>query len=163
MLIRPARVDDVHVLYELLRESAAEQGGLQSLCATPENLTEDGFGPAPRFEALLADVDGAAVGLVLYHYIYSTWTSRNNLYVEDLYVRPGFRRQGAAREMMRALARVGGEESCQRMIWLVLRNNPAVRFYRGLGAVAMEEWMPMDLKAPAIDSLMQPIALEDKR
>ncbi|HZU22244.1 MAG TPA: GNAT family N-acetyltransferase [Terriglobales bacterium] len=153
MLIRPASPHDAAAIYSLLCESAHEQGGEESLCASEQNLVQDGFGPQPAFWVLVAEEEGRAIGLALYFFIYSTWTSRKGLYLEDLYVRPEFRRRGVARRLMRALAQAAKQNGCGRMIWLVLRSNPAVGFYQGLGAEALEHWMPMQMKQQEIDSL----------
>src|SRR5579863_8819179 len=156
MIVRQATVEDVPALYQMLRDSAMEQGGAQSLCATPENLVEDGFGVSPRFHAFLAEDNHDPIGLALYFFIYSTWSSRNGLYVEDLYVRPGYRNRGVARELMRHLAAAARRQHCGRMTWLVLRTNPAVKFYANLGAVALDSWMPMEMKAGEIDGWTMP-------
>jgi len=153
--VRAASLKDVHSIYIMLRESALEQGSVESLCATEENLEKDGFGREPRFKVLIAEQNGETVGLGLYFFIYSTWTSRNGLYLEDLYVKPEFREQGIARDLMRHLARVANENHCGRMIWLVLRKNPAVKFYKRVGAVSLEEWMPMQMKSAEIESLIR--------
>jgi GNAT superfamily N-acetyltransferase len=152
-VFRRATPADVPAICALLRESAREQGSEESLCATEENLVEDGFGEHPRFQVLIAEQDGEVVGLALYFFIYSTWTSRNGVYLEDLYVRPEFRRHGIARQLMSELARIAKDNGCGRMIWLVLRDNPAVKFYKHLGAAALEDWMPMQMKAEEIESL----------
>jgi GNAT superfamily N-acetyltransferase len=151
--VRSASSKDAASIFTMLRESAREQGSVESLCATEENLIEDGFGPKPKFYILIAEQNGERVGLALYFFVYSTWTSRNGLYLEDLYVRPEFRKQGIARELMRHLARVAKENHCGRMIWLVLRNNPAVKFYKRMGALALEDWMPMQMKSAEIEAL----------
>ncbi|MBV8207228.1 MAG: GNAT family N-acetyltransferase [Acidobacteria bacterium] len=130
----------------MLRASAVEQGGLASFCATKQNLAEDGFGPGPRFHVLLASAGGKPAGLALYFYIYSTWTSRNGLYLEDLYIKPRYRKQGLARALMERLQAIAVENGCGRMMWLVLRDNPAVGFYRSIGAAALKDWMPMQMK-----------------
>src|SRR5215469_6330239 len=155
MNVRCAIFEDVAEIHSMLRASASEQGSVESLCATEENLIDDGFRREPKFQVLIAEQNGEAMGLALYFFIYSTWTSRNGLYLEDLYVRPEFRKQGIARELMRHLARVAKENHCGRMIWLVLRDNPAVKFYRRLGAAALEEWMPMQMKSAEIEALIR--------
>jgi len=155
MNVRCAIFEDVAEIHTMLRASASEQGSVESLCATEENLIDDGFSREPKFQVLIAEQNGEAVGLALYFFIYSTWTSRNGLYLEDLYVRPEFRKQGIARELMRHLARVAKDNHCGRMIWLVLRNNPAVKFYQRLGAAALEEWMPMQMNSAEIEALIR--------
>ena len=153
--VRPATSGDVPDIYVMLRASAREQHGEESLCATKENLIRDGFGDSPRFHVLIAEQDGKAVGLALYFFIYSTWTSRNGLYLEDLYVKPEYRKQGVAQALMQELAHVAKQNGCGRMMWLVLRQNPAVKFYRRLGAAALEDWMPMQMKTAEIEALAQ--------
>lgn len=153
--VRAASPNDVHSIYLMLRESAVEQGSQESLCATEDNLIEDGFGREPRFQVLIAEQNGEAIGLALYFFIYSTWTSRNGVYLEDLYVKPEFRKQGVARGLIQQLARVAQENHCGRMMWLVLRNNPAVKFYQRLGAAALAEWMPMQMKSAEIEALIR--------
>ena len=153
MTIRPTTIADVPTIYSMLRASAAEQGGLDKLCVGEASLREDGFGAAPRFQVVLAEVNGKAVGLALYFFIYSTWISSNGLYLEDLYVAPEFRRAGVARALMQHLARAAEENGCGRMIWLVLRNNPAVKFYERIGAEAGADWMPMHITGPALKEL----------
>ena|SRR5437762_7718966 len=137
----------------MLRASSEEQGGLDHLCATEDNLREDGFGPEPRFHVAIAEVNGEAAGLALYFFIYSTWTSRNGVYLEDLFVWPQFRRKGVARALMQHLAKVAVDSRCGRMIWLVLRANPAVRFYESVGAAALAEWMPMQITGERLRQL----------
>lgn len=138
-VIRPARETDAAVIYEMLRKSAIEQGGEQSLCVTPENLMEDGFSANPRFSCLIAEVDGDPAGLALYFFIYSTWTSRRNLYLEDLYVKPEYRRQGIARLLMEAVKREAGGAPIR---WVALRHNEAASaFYASLGAEPLEDWV----------------------
>jgi GNAT superfamily N-acetyltransferase len=140
----------------MLRASSAEQGGLDHLCVTEDNLREDGFGPEPRFHVAIAEVNGEPAGLALYFFIYSTWTSRNGIYLEDLFVWPQFRRQGVARGLMQHLAQVAVENGCGRMIWLVLRTNPALRFYESVGADALGEWMPMQITGERLRELAAP-------
>jgi GNAT superfamily N-acetyltransferase len=152
--IRDARIDDVADMFAMLRASAEEQGGLDQFCVDEDSLRADGFGPAPRFAALLAEIEGRPAGLALYFLTYSTWTSRNGLYLEDLYVRPEFRRYGVARALMQRLAQVAVDHSAGRFVWLVLRDNiPAIRFYESLKASGMPDWLLMRMKSDALREL----------
>jgi GNAT superfamily N-acetyltransferase len=153
VLIRPATIVDVQTIFAMLRASSEEQGGLNHLCATEHNLREDGFGPEPRFHVAIAEVNGEPAGLALYFFIYSTWTSRNGVYLEDLFVWPQFRRKGVARALMQHLAHVAVENRCGRMIWMVLRTNPAVRFYESVGADGLVHWMPMQITGERLREL----------
>ena len=144
--IRPAVLSDVPALYDMLRKSAEEQGGLSELCVDEDILREDGFGPQPRFSALIAEMGVQTAGMALYFFTYSTWTSRDGLYLEDLYVMPQFRKSGVALALMARLKEIAAERGCKRFHWFVLRNNEsAIRFYKRLGAEEMRDWMPMKL------------------
>jgi GNAT superfamily N-acetyltransferase len=142
--IRPARPSDVPLLFEMLRASAAHQGSPESLVVTEADLLEDGFGPHPRFQCIIAEVDEAPAGMALYFFNYSTWVSRVGLYLEDLYVDPKFRRAGVARAMLDHLWSVAREAGCRRMQWLVHReNDSAIRLYRSFGAQSADNWIFM--------------------
>src|SRR5690348_3211081 len=82
MIIRGARADDVDAIARMLRESAESQGEPSALCVTASDLMREGFGDAPRFQALVAEADGRAVGLALYVFHFSTWTSINGIHLE---------------------------------------------------------------------------------
>jgi len=133
----------------MLRESAIAQDAEDQLCVDPGKLLEDGFGEAKRFDCLMAELDGLPAGIALYFLIYSTWTTRYVLYLEDLYVIAGARRRGVARRLVSELARVAEQLKCGQIRWLVSRNNSAaIRFYESLGAGMGSDWVPMYLEAP---------------
>jgi GNAT superfamily N-acetyltransferase len=155
VILRAAIRDDAEAIWHLLAESAAEQGEPESLVVTIEDILVDGFGPEPRFHALLAELDGEAVGLALYFFNYSTWVSRDGLYLEDLYVRPEHRRKGIAESMMIELARIAHKRGCKRLQWVVLKDNPAVQFYERMGARTLEEWALMSLKHEVLQRLAE--------
>ena len=147
-MIRPGRADEAPVVLEMLRATAAEQGNEHELCVDLDAVREDGFGSAPRFHTLIAEWDGSPAGLAVYFFNYSTWNSRNGFYLEDLYVRPEFRRQGIAKALMARLQAIAREHHCGRIQWVVLRNNAAaVRLYESLGAQALPEWQLMILRS----------------
>jgi len=152
-MIRAATVSDVPAIYSMLRESAIDQNGLEHLCVDEGRLRQDGFGASPRFWVLIAEEAGKPIGLALYFFIYSTWSSRIGLYLEDLYVAPEFRRRGIGRALMRQLARVALENGGNGMIWLVFRDNPAVKLYERVGAEEMENTMPMRVLGDALKEL----------
>jgi GNAT superfamily N-acetyltransferase len=147
--IRPARADDAPLVLEMLRATAVEQGNEHELCVDLAAVREDGFGSAPRFQTLIAESAGRPAGLAVYFFNYSTWISRNGLYLEDLYVQPEFRRKGVATALMARLQTIAQEHECGRIQWLVLRHNAAaVKLYERLGAHAMTEWQLMMLREP---------------
>lgn len=146
MIIRGARADDVDAIARMLRESAESQGEPSALCVTASDLMREGFGDAPRFQALVAEADGRAVGLALYVFHFSTWTSINGIHLEDLYVDPDWRRHGVAHALVRELVAVARRTGCRRLRWFVLRSNErARRFYESIGAEPLHDWIYMQL------------------
>jgi len=154
-VVRPANEGDVPIVYRMLRESAAEQGGEENLCVDPVNLLEDGFRrDPPRFQCLIAEIGGQPAGLALYFFVYSTWTSRLAVYLEDLFVIPALRRQGVARALMAKLANIADGAGCLHARWLVMRDNvAAIKFYEDLGAEQALEWSPMRIEHEGLKRL----------
>jgi GNAT superfamily N-acetyltransferase len=139
--LRTAGADAAPAVFEMLRATAREQGNEHELCVTVDDVRSDGFGASPRFSVLLAEVNGHIAGMALYFFDYSTWTSRNGLYLEDLYVHSEYRRMGVARALMLELKAIARDRGCGRMNWIVQRGNTAAMdFYRSLGAEQLDEW-----------------------
>jgi GNAT superfamily N-acetyltransferase len=154
MIIRDARVEEVPVILEMLQESAEEQGFPESLAVTEADLAADGFGAAPRFYVSIAEVDGVPAGMALYFFNYSTWGSRDGLYLEDLYVDRAFRKRGVARALMVRLAQIAQARGCGRFQWVVhAANASAVRMYESIGAEMLTDWRLMSLKGDGIARL----------
>jgi GNAT superfamily N-acetyltransferase len=150
--LRCATKLDIPAIYGMLVQAAIAQDGQADLCADPENLMEDGFSSNPRFQCLIAECDGEPAGLALYFFIYSTWTSRNGLYLEDLYVAPQFRRRGVARALLTELAQLARDAGCRYMRWLALRSNrSAIRLYESIGAEIADETAVVSLTISATD------------
>ena len=146
MRIRDARPEDVPAILQLIVESAESQGSRESVCVDAAILRREMFGPAPRAHALVADDEGRLVGLALYCFTFSTWTSVNGIHLEDLYVTAERRRHGVARELMGALEAVASAHDCGRLQWFVLRSNAgAIRFYETVGARVADDWRLMQL------------------
>jgi GNAT superfamily N-acetyltransferase len=119
--------------------------------ATEADLSRALFGSPPRAHALFAEVDGDAVGFAVWFYSFSTFTGRAGLYVEDVFVVPERRGRGIGRAVFSELARRALAEGCARMEWWVLNwNEPAIAFYRSLGARAMDEWTTQRLTGEAL-------------
>lgn len=151
--IRPATRNDAAVILDLIRELARFERAEESVHATVADLERDGWGEAPRFEALVAEVDGAPVGFALYFHNYSTWEGRAGIYLEDLYVKPEARGSGAGRRLMSQLAAIAVERRCPRLDFSVLDWNPARRFYASLGISQMEEWLSYRAEGDALTAL----------
>jgi GNAT superfamily N-acetyltransferase len=110
--------------------------------ATAERIRRHGFGRRRYFEALICRRGRAPIGLALYYFTYSTFLGRPTLYLEDLFVLPEARGDGAGRALLRALAAIAVRRGCGRMEWTVLDwNTPSIRFYRKLGASLRREWI----------------------
>src|SRR5437868_6352364 len=151
---RPATERDVPVILNLIRELAEYEREPDAVVATEERLREVLFGAKPSAEVLLALEEGAPVGFAVYFYNFSTWLGRPGLYLEDLFVRPAARGKGYGRALLVELAKIAQERGCGRMEWAVLDwNDPAIQFYRKLGAKPMEEWTVFRLTRKGIGEL----------
>jgi len=110
--------------------------------ATAERIRRHGFGRRRYFEALICRRGRVPIGLALYYFTYSTFLGRPTLYLEDLFVLPEARGDGAGQALLRALAAIAVRRGCGRMEWTVLDwNTPSIRFYRKLGASLRREWI----------------------
>jgi GNAT superfamily N-acetyltransferase len=155
--IAPATPADVPLLLALIRE-LAEYEQLAHEAQATEPLVHDAlFGPLPVAHAIVArSVDGMPAGFALYFFSFSTFVGRPGLYLEDLFVRPEFRRRGLGRRLLAQLARVALDRGCGRMEWSVLDwNETALRVYRAIGARAMDEWTVQRLTGEALEKLAE--------
>jgi len=139
--IRPADVEDVTIILQLIRDLAAYERAPNDVTATEEQLVDVLFGERPAAEVLLAFERQSPVGFAVYFYNFSTWLGRSGLYLEDLFVKPEKRGKGYGRALLVELAKIARDRGCGRMEWAVLDwNEPAIKFYRALGAKPMDEW-----------------------
>jgi GNAT superfamily N-acetyltransferase len=139
--IRTAAAGDIPALLGLIRDLAAYEKLSEQVVATETDLHAALFGPRTNAEALLAEVDGSQVGFAVFFHNFSTFLGRPGLYLEDLFVRPGYRRRGVGKALFRHLARLAVERGCGRFEWSVLDwNAPAISFYRSVGALPLSGW-----------------------
>jgi len=140
--IRPGTARDVPTILALIR-GLADYERLRHECrATAAGVRRHGFGRRPYFETLIARRKGRPVGFALYFFTFSTFLAKPTLYLEDLFVLPEERGQGAGRALLAALARVAVRRGCGRLEWAVLDwNRPAIGFYKRLGARFRREWI----------------------
>ena len=149
--IRPAEPGDVALILGFIRELAEYEKAAGEVTATEARIRESLFGNPRSAHALICSVDGQAVGFAVYFFNYSTWQGRQGMYLEDLYVSPAHRGTGAGKALLRHLAQVAVPTGCGRFEWSVLDwNEPAIRFYRSIGAVAMDEWVRYRLAGEAL-------------
>ena len=152
--IRPATIHDVPVILGLIRDLAEYERAPNDVVATEESLGEVLFGKKPSAEVVLAMEGENAVGFAVYFFNFSTWLGRPGLYLEDLFVRPNSRGKGYGRALLVHLAQIARDRGCGRMEWAVLDwNEPAIKFYRSLGATPNEEWTIYRLTSDKIAGL----------
>jgi GNAT superfamily N-acetyltransferase len=152
--IRTTTETDVPVILSLIRELAEYERAPDAVVATAAGLREVLFGANRSAEVLLGLEDGNAIGFAVYFYNFSTWLGRPGLYLEDLFVRPDVRGKGYGRALLERLAQIAQERGCGRMEWAVLDwNDPAIQFYRKLGAEPMNEWTVFRLTQDGIAKL----------
>ena len=158
--IRVAIVDDVPIILELIHALATYERAPNEVTATEQGLVEVLFGEKPAAEVLLAFENETAVGFAVFFHNFSTWLGRPGLYLEDLFVKPDHRGKGYGRALLIHLAKIARERGCGRMEWAVLGwNEPAIEFYRKLGAKPMGEWTVFRLTRDGIAKLAD-VALE---
>src|SRR6266404_1679516 len=152
--IRPARLEDVPVILQLIRDLATYERAPDEVTATKEQLVNVLFGKKPVAEVLLAFEAESPIGFAVYFYNFSTWLGRAGLYLEDLFVKPEKRGKGYGRALLVELAKIARDRGCGRMEWAVLDwNEPAIKFYHALGAKPMDEWTVFRLTRDGIAKL----------
>ncbi len=151
MIIRAAVPADVPQMLQFARDLAAYEREPDAVTATEADLHAGLFGPDPLVEALIADEDGAALGFAIFYRTFSTWTGKPGFWLDDLYVRPEARGSGAGKALLVAIAKLAVTRDYARFEWWVLDwNEPAIGFYRKLGAKPMDEWTVMRLEGDAL-------------
>jgi GNAT superfamily N-acetyltransferase len=152
--IRPAIPDDAALILRFIRALAVYEREPDAVVATEETLIRHGFGPEPYFHCLIAELDGTPAGFAFYFFDYSTWLGAPGIYLEDLFVDPAFRGKGLGKALLERLAAIALERGCGRMKWEVLDwNEPAIEFYRAMGAEFLDEWRNVCLSGDALRRL----------
>lgn len=154
LTIRPATAIDTGLILSLIRELADYEREPDAVETTEAHLSTALYGPTPRVFCDIAEWNGEAAGFCLWFYNYSTWRGRHGLYLEDLFVRPAFRKSGIGRALLAQLAARCVRENLARMEWAVLDWNAlAIGVYRSIGAEILEEWRICRLTGDALRSL----------
>jgi GNAT superfamily N-acetyltransferase len=152
--IIPAQPTHVPAIHAMIGELAQFEKLEHLLHGTAEALANELFATPPVIEAVTALVDGTPVAFALYFHNYSTFLARKGLYLEDVYVKPAYRRQGIGRALLIHLARIAVERGCGRFEWSVLDwNQSAIGFYERLGATVMPEWRIVRITGDALRDL----------
>ncbi|GAB1617624.1 N-acetyltransferase family protein [Pseudomonas sp. NGC7] len=142
LTIRPAVRTDAAQILSFITELADYERARHEVIASVADIERSLFDEGSTVHSLICERDGQAIGFAVYFYSYSTWLGRNGIYLEDLYVTPEQRGDGAGRTLLRHIAREAVEHGCGRLEWSVLDwNEPAIGFYQSLGAEAQAEWV----------------------
>lgn len=154
LAVRQAAPGDIPLILQLIRELAAYERLLGDVEATEDGLRRTlfpGDGSPAAASVLVGEIGGTAAGFAVYFFNYSTFLARPGLYLEDLFVRPQSRGKGLGRALLLHLAGLAADRGCGRMEWAVLDwNEPAIEFYKGLGAVPLDDWTVYRLAGAAL-------------
>ena len=152
--IRPATAADLPLIAQLIRDLAEYERLAHEVRFDDEVLRTKLFGPRPYAEVVIGEIDGQAQGFALFFHNFSTFEGRPGIYLEDLFVRPEARSSGLGKALLSHLAALAVERDCARLEWSVLDwNEPAIGFYKKLGARLMDEWTVMRVDGDALAQL----------
>jgi GNAT superfamily N-acetyltransferase len=150
--IRPATVHDAPAITAMILEFAEFEHLETSVIA--DDIARDGFGASPKFRSVIAEWNGEAAGYAIFFEFYSSFQGRAGLFMDDLFVRPQFRKKGIGKAMLAHVAALAWKESYFCLRWEVLDwNTAAIEFYRSLGASFMDEWKSALLIGDALESV----------
>jgi GNAT superfamily N-acetyltransferase len=154
-VVRRARLDDVPVVVQLIKELAIYEREPDAVVATEQQYREALFGREPKaFCHVAEDDNGTVVGFAVWFLNFSTWLGTHGIYLEDLFVRPDARGAGHGRDLLTELARIAVERDYGRVEWAVLNwNEPAQGFYASLGAKPQDDWTVWRLTGDALTVL----------
>jgi GNAT superfamily N-acetyltransferase len=156
--ITPATERDVPLILRLIKDLAEYERMSNEVVATEEGLRATLFGPRPAAEVLLGYAGEEPAGFALFFHNFSTFVGKPGLYLEDLFVVPKFRGRGYGKALLARLAQIAIERNCGRFEWSVLDwNEPAIGFYRKLGAVPMEDWTIFRVSGAALETLARTV------
>jgi GNAT superfamily N-acetyltransferase len=153
LAIRPAKMEDAALLATMIRELAQFEHLEHEVSATEEGLRRDGFGSHPKFRAVIAEWNSEPAGYAIFFDFYSSFQGHAGLFLDDLFVRPAFRKHGIGTALIKHVAGIAWREKYFCMRWEVLDwNKPAIDFYNNLGAAFLEEWKPAILIGDALEA-----------
>jgi GNAT superfamily N-acetyltransferase len=152
--LRMATRADAETIFEFIKDLAEYERLSHEVITDPLELERRLFDGRQVAEVVLAEDDGVPVGFALFFHNFSTFLGRPGIYLEDLFVRPTERGRGIGRALLGFLAKLAVERDCGRLEWAVLDwNDPAIGFYRKLGAQSMDGWTTFRMTDTALESL----------
>ena len=153
-VLREATEADVSLILSFIRELAEYEKLAHEVEATEDVLRESLFGDRKIAEVILGYYQDESVSFALFFHNFSTFLGQPGIYLEDLYVKPEMRGKGLGKTMLAYLARLALERKCGRLEWWVLDwNEPALKFYRSMGAIPMDEWTVQRLAGEDLEKL----------
>ena len=151
--LRETSENDLSLILGFIKEIAEYEKLSHAVDATEESLKKYVF-EKRRAEVLIVETDENPIGYVVYFYNFSTFTGTSGLYLEDVFIRSEYRGMGLGKEIFKILGKLAREEGCKRMEWVCLNwNEPSKKFYKGLGAISMDEWITFRLTEDYIREL----------
>ena len=152
--IRPATAGQVRLIMNFIKEMAEYEKLTHEVVADEDILRENLFGKNRSAEAVIGYYKEKPVGYAMFFYNFSSFTGKPGLYIEDIYVKTEHRGKGFGRALLLYLARLARDKKCARMEWAVLTwNEPAINFYKKMGAVSMDEWRIFRLSGESLKKL----------
>ena len=140
--IRKATPEDAELIIGFIRELAEFEKMERDVVATADGIRESLLSEGASARALVVSIEDYPIGYAVYFYNYSTWLGKNGIYLEDLYITTKHRGNGAGKMVLRYLAQLAVDEGCGRFEWSVLDwNQPAIQFYKSIGAVPQNDWV----------------------
>lgn len=142
MIVREANKSDSALILKFVKELAIYEKAEHEVLATESSIENSIFGGESATKAVICESEGEAIGFAVYFFNYSTWLAKHGLYLEDLYVSQTERGRGAGKLLLKHLAKIAVDKDCGRFEWNVLDwNQPAIEFYKSLGAKPKDEWI----------------------
>lgn len=161
--IRPSTKADIPQIYAFIKALAVYEKMENDVTGTEADLERTLFGDAGATQAgvavgqfakvVIAEYEGKAAGFALYFHNYSTFLCKPGVYLEDLFVLDEFRGKGVGKALLAHLADIAVSKGCGRLEFVALKWNPAIKFYRSVGATTMDEWVGLRITDEALDRL----------
>jgi len=156
LTLRLAVPSDAALILDYIRELAEYEREPEAAVATEADIRRYAFSEHPLVKVTMAEWDGEPAGCAIWFLNFSTWEGKPGIYLEDLFVRPAFRRNGIGKALLKHLAALAVEEGWTRFVWQVLDwNTPAIEFYEALGARVMRPWITCRVEGDAIKRLAE--------
>ena len=154
--IRSAEIGDVEIIFDFINQLAVYEKMENDVTGSVEQLKTTLFGEHAFAEVILAEFEEKTVGFALFFHNYSTFLTKPGIYLEDLFVLPQFRGYGCGKALLKHLSKLAIDRGCGRVEWSVLDwNDPAIDFYKSIGAHPMDGWTVFRLTGDALDSFVE--------